>query len=165
MKRRKVNIGDIFYISLKNGKYVYGQVAAESRPRCYVIFDFVSCEIVEDTETIQEKDILLLTFMFDEYLVKGIWKIIGNSFPPDNLYIPEYKTEMPSGFYVLHFTGEIIRKASPEEEQSLKYFSYITAPMLEDLINYYFIEGYNITEYQKKLFLELKYFPLEHNMQ
>jgi len=37
--KHKVKIGDLFAIPLGDGQFVFGQVVANTNPKCYIIFD------------------------------------------------------------------------------------------------------------------------------
>ncbi|OMC69162.1 hypothetical protein BK126_15470 [Paenibacillus sp. FSL H7-0326] len=63
MRKKKVNIGDVFVIPLKENRYGYGQVVSFG---------------------------ILLVRSNLVYIEKGYWKVLGNAGVPSNINIPKY---------------------------------------------------------------------------
>jgi len=116
--KQNANIGDIFAVSLENGKNVYGQIVANCKPKCYVIFDYES-ETHPDLMTLINSKIVILTYTVDVFIEDGIWKVIGNLKPPSNIKFPEYIIETSTGPKVMDYTGKMLREPTSSDLKSL----------------------------------------------
>lgn len=122
--------GDVFAVQIGNGKFVYGQIVANSNPKCYVIFDYVS-ETSPDLITLVNSKIVFLTYTVDVFIEDGDWKVIGNVEPPTTINFPEYIIETPKGSMVMDYMGKMIRHATQSDLKNLGIKNSVSPKVLE----------------------------------
>lgn len=135
-KKHKVNIGDVFYIKI-NGedKYSYGQVISLGKTsECIIIFDIIS-NSHPDIEDIVKNPIIFLAQTVTVKIEDNEWGFLGNTSIPDQLTLPEYISDTLDGEVVLNYKGEIIRKATNEEVETLTKLKSCSPAIIEDVVN------------------------------
>lgn len=128
--KQNVKIGDVFAVSLGNGRHVYGQIVANSQPKCYVIFDYES-ETQPDLKTLVNSKIVILTYTVDVFIEDGDWKVIGNIEPSSRINFPEYIIETSNGPKVMDYMGKILRCATPTDIKNLGTQKSVSPKVLE----------------------------------
>jgi hypothetical protein len=115
----QVRSGDIFIIPLGDGRAYVGQVLTSKAGALYVIvFDE---QVAVDAELHFRKtpddDPLFATLTFDGRFRPGMWRIIGNSNPDLDRYLPafSYGSAETNGFKITDFWDKVHRDATPEE--------------------------------------------------
>jgi hypothetical protein len=111
-KKIKFKVGDVFQISLSNGKYTYGRVY---RDASVGIYNHISERPNEPP--IGSRDFMFIVGMYDDVLSSGKCPIIGYDGFEDqeSEWPPRYFIkDKISGKYSIYYKGEI--KPSSEEE-------------------------------------------------
>ena len=123
-KKIKAQVGDMFAISIGNGKYCFGQVVSaivggdKIIPYTYIVYDCVD-ELNTSIEKIRSSAILLLFNTVDMFIEDGAWPLIGHEEVPQNLIFPEYKALRRGTYMVIGIDNQVKRVATPEEIKTL----------------------------------------------
>lgn len=125
----KAKIGDVFRVSLGNEQFAFGQIVANSKPKCYIVFNYKSSNLPDIKEIVNSK-ILMLTYTVDTFIEDGDWEVIGNIKPPA-IKFPEYVVETEKGTRVVDYNGKVIRKATIEDEQKLSTHKSVSPKVLD----------------------------------
>ena len=158
MRKKKVNIGDIFTISLDENRYGYGQVVEIGEMYDILIaFDFISCDKILDVQEILSKDIVFLLRTTIVNIDDGYWDVIGNADLPTDLNIPKYYIrDGLDDFEVVTASEHFVRIATKEDLNKYSENIAYSAGYLEDALN-----AILDTQNWKTLFKEIIYKPIK----
>lgn len=148
----KLKLGDIFAISLNQGRYCYGQVFSEGRiSDCMIVYDLVSMEHPTVSE-ITSKSIIFLIQTVNSRIEDGIWIVIGNG-PIPSMTFPLYKVETEDGYMLVDHKGDVVNKdpsaSEIEEVPELESWSPVS---LEKAANARFVTGEWDTYYNELIY-------------
>ena len=136
----RIKIGDVFAIPLGNGEFAFGQIVANTKPECYVIYDYKSNDIPDLSLLISQK-IIFLTYTVDLFIKNGNWRVLGNINPPSNIIFPEYLIDTLNGYMVMDYTGKKLRFATDKEKTMLSTHKSVSPHLLETAVKARFGTG------------------------
>lgn len=136
-KKHGVKVGDVFCIKIKGEeKYSYGQVISlGDTSECIIIFD-ISSNIHPKINDIVKNPILFLAQTVTVKIEDNEWVYLGNLDIPYNLILPEYISDTLDGKVILNYKGEILRKATNNEIETLTTLKSCSPAIVEDAINF-----------------------------
>lgn len=129
-KKFKICVGTVIAIPIDNKRFAYGQIIADTKPECYIIFDYISNEYPDINELVSKK-IIMLTYTVGTFIENGDWIIIGNVEPSGNIVIPEYIVDTLDGVMVVDCRRNIIRKASESDMTLLGTHKSVSPKVLD----------------------------------
>lgn len=158
MRKKKVNIGDVFTIPLNENRYGYGQVVEIGEMYDILIaFDYISRDKILDVQEILSKDIVFLLRTTIVYIEDGYWDVIGNADLPTDLNVPKYYIrDGLNDFEVVTASEHFVRIATEEDLNKYSENIAYSAGFLEDALN-----ATLDTQNWKTLFKEMIYKPIK----
>ncbi|WDH97756.1 Imm26 family immunity protein [Paenibacillus urinalis] len=137
MRKKKVNIGDVFVIPIKENRYGYGQVVLfGSFFKIFIAFDFITDEKITDIKEILSKDIIILIRSNLVFIEDGYWTILGNAELPVDLALPEYYIrEGLDDSELVTAEEDYVRIATEEDLKKYSINATYTPGVLEDILN------------------------------
>ncbi|MCM3785674.1 immunity 26/phosphotriesterase HocA family protein [Neobacillus mesonae] len=142
MRRKKVNIGDVFIIPLKENRYGYGQVVSKgSFFKTFIAFNFITDEKITNIQEILSKNVIILIRSNLVFIEDGYWAVLGNAELPVDLSIPKYYIREGLEDFKLVTAEEVyVRVATEEDLKKYTRNRTYTPGVLEDALNI-FAEG------------------------
>ena len=117
MRRIEVNPGDVFQITLPDGRFAYGRLYDDASVG---IYSTITDEPLHPP--IGSRSYLFIVGLYSDILEKGHWQIIAHDpFAPDESSWPPpyFVRDIISGDYQIYHRGEM-RPAKPEEVGGLE---------------------------------------------
>ncbi len=130
-KKHEIKVGDVFQISLPNGKYAYGRVYKDASVGIYR-------QVTDEPRQppIGSRDFLFYVGLYQDVLKSGKWPIIGHdkfensesAWPP-----PYCIKDILSGEYEIYHKGAI-KKSTAEDCRDLEEAAVWDSPHIVDRI-------------------------------
>jgi len=119
MARKKIKVGDVFYIPFQKDNNGFGQIVSDKskRNKLYVLFDYISKDI-PNLDVVTKKPIFTIAHLDDFSLEDNSWTIIGNdNVALKNIKFPNYL----QGSIVEDYEGNFLRYATDKDFKELNY--------------------------------------------
>ena len=132
----RVNVGDVFEITLDDRRKVYGQVVGKYRNDGYylAVFDRVlDREQSPPLELVLDAPVSLLALSFNAKLANGQWPIVGRADVADDMPLPAYKEAVgsPDNVQVVDYSATHRRPATADEARALPNRTLVAPIRLE----------------------------------
>jgi len=155
-KNRKIKVGDLFQFKVSDMSCGLGQVLISEILQYICIYEPIyPVEFIP--QNLSKEKQLLSGWTMDGRFFSGDWTVIGN-FPVDpNLLYPEYKVGFGSDCWITDVMGNLLRRATIEEEQFLRFESSYSSILYEEAFHAHHFGGWESRF--DDLVNELKRFP------
>lgn len=139
----KLRVGDIFNVKLDDNTLGYGQIVALPSKNTLIIamFDIRSDQSIEiPLDSICNATIIFLGYSLDAKLYHKHWVIIGNNTSNlESIFLPVNRLGTPpNDIYLTNFKGDIIREATPDEFEKLRYKTVVAPIRFENALKAFF---------------------------
>lgn len=127
----RVKVGAVFAIPINDREFAYGQIVADTKPRCYVIYAIKS-SIHPELNKIVSSKILLLAYTVDAFLEKGPWLLLGYAEIPKDIVFPNFLLGVFETKTVVDHYGKHLRRATLKDVKELSYHRSVSPAVFRD---------------------------------
>jgi hypothetical protein len=128
----KLKIGDTFAMYIDESVTGFGQIVDFPNKDYFIVIVFEKIykgKKWPNLSKVFNDNILLLGYTVDSLLYHKKWTVIGNNITNiSNIKLPYHKLDSPPNAKIVNYKGDIIRKASKEEFNTLDYET-VVAPI------------------------------------
>jgi hypothetical protein len=137
-----VKAGDNFLIPIGQ-KYCPGQIAGKYKQSLYVcIFDALVDDESGGSKAISGMTPFIGACTLDAFFFHGFWHVVDNTtVDRDVILTPVFKVEYNGRTYVESFEGELLRPATPEEVEFLRYRVVVAPVRVDKAVKAHFGDG------------------------
>ncbi|QVK19508.1 hypothetical protein KHQ81_00160 [Mycoplasmatota bacterium] len=119
MRKKKINLGDIFSIPLPNGKFAFARLFKENVIAVYkkTYTDIIKLPLSEDYQ--------FIVGVYQDLLQDGIWKVVDNRpfESEEDAWVRGFIKDPINGKYSMYYKGKII----PSTEEECKGLEQVAA--------------------------------------
>ena len=142
-------VGDVFLIPIDDGRNGVGQVVANWKGELYIaVYDLALSDPIVDARIVLGQTPLFVALSLDAKLWHGHWPIIGNVHESvSRIPQPVFKVFVEGVTYVESRDRSLLRPASRDEAEGLRFRNVVAPVRLQNALNAHFGLGEWLSQY------------------